>query len=118
MESSQHAVAKADEALLAELGYKQEFKRAFTPLEVLSALLLVTRMLMPMQPQVFGIAFSIIGLLPSIAYLDLSLVDYIVSNEFYIVPCCFMPCLMADQLQWCGVYVFVLIASCVNYANG
>jgi hypothetical protein len=34
MESSQHAVEKADEALLAELGYKQEFKRAFTPLEV------------------------------------------------------------------------------------
>ncbi|KAF5381938.1 hypothetical protein D9757_007583 [Collybiopsis confluens] len=40
---------RADEALLASLGYKQEFKRAFTPLEV------------------FGIAFSIIGLLPSIA---------------------------------------------------
>ncbi|KAF8961614.1 amino acid/polyamine transporter I [Flammula alnicola] len=38
-----------DEALLADLGYKQEFKRAFSPLEV------------------FGIAFSIIGLLPSIA---------------------------------------------------
>jgi hypothetical protein len=37
MEPPQHAVAKADEALLAELGYKQEFKRAFTPLEVLSA---------------------------------------------------------------------------------
>ncbi|KAH7884213.1 amino acid/polyamine transporter I [Phlebopus sp. FC_14] len=39
----------SDEALLASLGYKQEFRRAFTPLEV------------------FGIAFSIIGLLPSIA---------------------------------------------------
>jgi len=34
MESRKHAIAKADEALLAELGYKQEFKRAFTPLEV------------------------------------------------------------------------------------
>lgn len=33
-ESRKHAIAKADEALLAELGYKQEFKRAFTPLEV------------------------------------------------------------------------------------
>ncbi|KAJ6482890.1 amino acid/polyamine transporter I [Mycena vitilis] len=43
------AVRLADEQLLAALGYKQEFKRAFTPLEV------------------FGIAFSIIGLLPSIA---------------------------------------------------
>jgi amino acid transporter len=40
---------QADEALLASLGYKQEFKREFFPLEV------------------FGIAFSIIGLLPSIA---------------------------------------------------
>lgn len=28
------AIAKADENLLAELGYKQEFQRAFTPLEV------------------------------------------------------------------------------------
>jgi len=43
------AVRLADEQLLATLGYKQEFKRAFTPLEV------------------FGIAFSIIGLMPSIA---------------------------------------------------
>jgi hypothetical protein len=28
------AIRQADEALLASLGYKQEFKRAFTPLEV------------------------------------------------------------------------------------
>ncbi|KAI9571846.1 amino acid/polyamine transporter I [Boletus coccyginus] len=47
--TSKGEIANADEKLLAELGYKQEFKRAFTPLEV------------------FGIAFSIIGLLPSIA---------------------------------------------------
>ncbi|KAF8797704.1 amino acid transporter [Phlegmacium glaucopus] len=46
-----------DEALLASLGYKQEFKRAFTPLEV------------------FGVSFSIIGLLPSIA-----------SVLFYAIP--------------------------------
>ncbi|KAI6106449.1 amino acid/polyamine transporter I [Pisolithus croceorrhizus] len=46
---SKEAIANRDEALLAQLGYKQEFKRAFTPLEV------------------FGISFSIIGLLPSIA---------------------------------------------------
>ncbi|KAF9048099.1 APC amino acid permease [Hymenopellis radicata] len=51
------AIRVADEALLASLGYKQEFKRAFTPLEV------------------FGIAFSIIGLLPSIA-----------SVLFYAIP--------------------------------
>ncbi|CCM02109.1 uncharacterized protein FIBRA_04186 [Fibroporia radiculosa] len=42
-------IAAADEALLASLGYKQEFRREFSGLEV------------------FGIAFSIIGLLPSIA---------------------------------------------------
>ncbi|KAJ3483085.1 hypothetical protein NLI96_g6547 [Meripilus lineatus] len=42
-------VTNADEALLAQLGYKQEFRRAFSGLET------------------FGIAFSIIGLLPSIA---------------------------------------------------
>ncbi|KAI0684182.1 APC amino acid permease [Cytidiella melzeri] len=40
---------KRDAEILAGLGYKQELKRTFTPLEV------------------FGIAFSIIGLLPSIA---------------------------------------------------
>ena len=27
-------IAKTDEKLLAELGYKQEFQRAFTPIEV------------------------------------------------------------------------------------
>ncbi|KAH7909980.1 amino acid/polyamine transporter I [Hygrophoropsis aurantiaca] len=57
MDARQVATAKADEDLLAQLGYKQEFKRAFTPLEV------------------FGIAFSIIGLLPSIA-----------SVLFYAIP--------------------------------
>jgi len=49
---------QADEALLASLGYKQEFRREFAPLEV------------------FGIAFSIIGLLPSIA----SVLIYALSN--------------------------------------
>ena len=38
MESSadnrKSAIQKADEELLANLGYKQEFKREFTPLEV------------------------------------------------------------------------------------
>ncbi|KAF8553643.1 amino acid transporter [Imleria badia] len=47
--ANKEVIARADELLLAQLGYKQEFKRAFTPIEV------------------FGIAFSIIGLLPSIA---------------------------------------------------
>ncbi|KAF5323197.1 hypothetical protein D9758_016727 [Tetrapyrgos nigripes] len=47
--NTQDSIQQADEALLASLGYKQEFKRAFRSIEV------------------FGIAFSIIGLLPSIA---------------------------------------------------
>lgn len=38
-----------DDAFLASLGYKQEFKRQFTRLEL------------------FGVSFSIIGVLPSIA---------------------------------------------------
>ena len=37
-----HAIAKADEELLAELGYKQEFRRGFKPIEVF-LLSLVTR---------------------------------------------------------------------------
>ncbi|KII84137.1 hypothetical protein PLICRDRAFT_179813 [Plicaturopsis crispa FD-325 SS-3] len=53
----EEAIKKADEELLAALGYKQEFLRAFTPIEV------------------FGIAFSIIGLLPSVA-----------SVLFYAIP--------------------------------
>ena len=40
---------ESDNAALAALGYKQEFKRSFTAVEV------------------FGIGFSIIGLFPSIA---------------------------------------------------
>ncbi|KXN84202.1 GABA-specific permease [Leucoagaricus sp. SymC.cos] len=55
--SGRAAVLQADEALLAALGYKQEFKREFAPLEV------------------FGIAFSIIGLVPSIS-----------SVLFYAIP--------------------------------
>lgn len=34
--TNKEEIARADEQLLAELGYKQEFKRAFTPLEVIS----------------------------------------------------------------------------------
>ncbi|KAG1855175.1 amino acid permease-domain-containing protein [Suillus subalutaceus] len=47
--SNSHSEHTRDEAVLARLGYKQEFRREFTPLEV------------------FGVAFSIVGLLPSIA---------------------------------------------------
>ncbi|KAG6809830.1 hypothetical protein H0H92_014584 [Tricholoma furcatifolium] len=65
-----------DDELLASLGYKQEFKRAFTPLEV--CLYYLSRWpssLGLIHGKVFGIAFSIIGLLPSIA-----------SVLFYSVP--------------------------------
>ncbi|KAG9316243.1 amino acid permease-domain-containing protein [Chiua virens] len=44
-----HAMKESDEAVLATLGYKQEFRRTFKPFEI------------------FGVAFSVIGLLPSIA---------------------------------------------------
>ncbi|KAJ8581075.1 hypothetical protein M405DRAFT_926460, partial [Rhizopogon salebrosus TDB-379] len=46
---SSHSEHTTDEAILARLGYRQELRREFTPLEV------------------FGIAFSIVGLVPSIA---------------------------------------------------
>lgn len=48
-EKHMDAQLSKDDALLASLGYKAELKREFTRLEV------------------FGLAFSIIGLLPSIA---------------------------------------------------
>ncbi|KAF7320905.1 Gaba permease [Mycena chlorophos] len=70
-------VRVADEELLASLGYKQEFKRAFTPLEV------------------FGIAFSIIGLLPSIA-----------SVLFYSVPNGGGPAMVWG---WAVASVFILL---------
>ncbi|KAJ8594353.1 amino acid transporter [Rhizopogon salebrosus TDB-379] len=47
--SKSHLQNIADEALLAQLGYKQELRRVFTPLEV------------------FGVAFGYIGLFPSLA---------------------------------------------------
>lgn len=60
------AAARGDEELLASLGYKQEFKREFSGVEVRFLLhFIVVLVLYP--PQTFGIAFSIIGLLPSIA---------------------------------------------------
>jgi len=65
------AVAKADERLLAELGYKQEFQREFTPLEVYFTSYLLTSLSLThhsqSQLQIFGVSFSIVGLLPSIA---------------------------------------------------
>ncbi|KAG5636327.1 hypothetical protein H0H81_008411 [Sphagnurus paluster] len=51
-----------DEAVLARLGYKQEFRRVFSPVEV------------------FGVGFSIIGLIPSMAY-----VCHIRQHVFYLM---------------------------------
>ncbi len=61
------AVQLADEELLAAMGYKQEFQRAFTGLEVRSIALCSLLSMLNNRCQTFGIAFSIIGLLPSIA---------------------------------------------------
>lgn len=58
MKGALRNVTQADEELLATLGYKQEFKREFSPLEI------------------FGVSFSIIGLLPSMA----SVLSYAVVN--------------------------------------
>ena len=61
-------IREADVQLLAQLGYRQEFRREFKPLVVR---LSHTRADNSSQThpglQVFGIAFSIIGLTPSIA---------------------------------------------------
>jgi hypothetical protein len=38
MSIARDVIKAQDEALLASLGYKQEFKRAFTPFEVLTLL--------------------------------------------------------------------------------
>jgi len=40
--ADKEAIVRTDEQLLAELGYKQEFKRAFTPLEVSNSFLPLT----------------------------------------------------------------------------
>ena len=83
------AIELADEELLASLGYKQEFQRAFTGLEVSDRYVAAKSLVAPVMLrehlrywravglnssvlsvvscQTFGIAFSIIGLLPSIA---------------------------------------------------
>lgn len=63
-------IANADEKLLAELGYTQEFQRAFTPLEVYYVIINYVISHLSSQ-KVFGISFSIVGLLPSIALVGL-----------------------------------------------
>ena len=64
-----HSEHTTDEAILARLGYKQEFRREFTPLEVGPIPHAWAHMTInTASAQVFGVAFSIVGLLPSIAY--------------------------------------------------
>jgi len=64
-----HSEHTTDEAILARLGYKQEFRREFTPLEVGPISDTWAHMTInAASAQVFGVAFSIVGLLPSIAY--------------------------------------------------
>jgi hypothetical protein len=67
--SKSHLQNIADEALLAQLGYKQELRRAFTPLEVgmMPDLFECTTHLTMWFAQVFGVAFGYIGLFPSLA---------------------------------------------------
>lgn len=48
-------IAVADEALLATLGYKQEFQRAFTPLEVCTLCCRLVRWPVLMTPTPSGI---------------------------------------------------------------
>ncbi|GJJ13302.1 hypothetical protein Clacol_007554 [Clathrus columnatus] len=57
----------ADEKLLQTLGYKQEFRREFTAFEVFGLSSLFPDTTQRNLPLSVGIAFSIIGLLPSIA---------------------------------------------------
>jgi hypothetical protein len=51
--------ANRDELLLNRLGYKQELRRAFTPIEV------------------FGLGFNVIGLFPSITFVPFN--HYLIS---------------------------------------
>jgi hypothetical protein len=71
----QIVLPQTDEAILAALGYKQEFKREFTPLEVRMDFYIIQYKKCLSCGQVFGIAFSIIGLAPSIS-----------SVLFYAIP--------------------------------
>jgi hypothetical protein len=95
-----------DEAILARLGYKQELRREFTPLEVspvseASNWPHTTANVAPAK--VFGVAFSIVGLVPSIAYAA-SLKD----GEFLLMEghsgrSSSMPCLTVVLFLWFGV---------------
>ena len=98
---SRKTIVNADEKLLAELGYKQEFQRAFTPLEVSYVIIAYINFHL-ISFKVFGISFSIVGLLPSIASVRLilfvhSIIHHPTTARFYFTP---FP--MAVRWRWSG----------------
>ena len=106
--SSREAIARSDEALLAQLGYKQEFKRAFTPLEV--------RLLRLSQAPVDSRdSFALVGarrcsgcpsaLLASCRPLRMSHPFYHRIKQTCTALFWSTPCRMVARLLWCGGYV-------------
>jgi len=102
--TSREAIAWGDEALIAQLGYKHEFKRAFNPLEV--HLLRLSSQSTPARGTLVGVrvSFSIIGLLPSIAYVS-SILPSNYNKQTCTALFLSMPCRMVACLLWCGGYV-------------
>ena len=70
---------RKDNELLAELGYKQEFKRGFAPLGVCSPHQCTVLTSVNGESQVFGLIFSAIGLFPSISSVIISMTRAFVS---------------------------------------
>lgn len=83
----------SDEAFLATLGYKQELRREFTPIEL------------------FGVGFSIIGIFPSIRRVypsfpsQFSLTDRVSSVLFFSLP------YGAVGMVWGVLNIAILISS-------
>jgi hypothetical protein len=96
------AIAESDERLLAELGYKQEFQRAFTPLEVCYVITARINIPISSSQKVFGIAFSIVGVLPSIASVSPLGFIHNVIHRSITAQSCSTPFLMAVRSRWSG----------------
>ena len=80
-----------DVELLADLGYKQEFKRSFNAIEV------------------FGMGFSVIGLCPSMAYVGLNSVISL-SLILCSAPFSFTQYRTVDLWPWSGGYIHYLLS--------
>lgn len=77
----------SDATLLASLGYRQELKREFTTLEM------------------FGFGFSIVAIVPSIAYFDLRHFSHLASDHHeFAVRSSFIRYQMVGLRRWCGGY--------------